>query len=220
MSALCDMALKYLDTQQPKVAAPVDANGLKGCPFCKGTARIAYGWQEGGDYGQDEERYFGECNSCDGRGKSFSVVGRNPRQKDQEEAKKFATEAWNTRPDSREPKAMREAEEVEAKLSYPAVFKYDEIPKGFADLLKEARAKNIEVIRDALQSKGCALPEYTEAGGLIADSWQMVPTLLTARMLDQGLTMMRHAPDAGAGTQKLKQAWHAMLSAAPHPSKD
>lgn len=55
------------------------------------------------------------------------------------------------------------AEMIEALLKYPAVFKYDEMPKEFAELLKLARIKNRQIIAEAIATERGHVARMREA---------------------------------------------------------
>lgn len=137
--------IKASDTQPPKVAAPVDANGLKGCPFCGNNVNIIQPTSRSG--------YRAYCFHC-----VFQTMHFESQDK--------LIVYWNTRPDSREPKGMRGASEWVQEIMHPVFIAEEQStvdPQKGLDELAVTKSENIKIIRaiqrDALQSKGCALPD-------------------------------------------------------------
>lgn len=177
---ICTMALAYLDTQPPKAAAPVDANGdwpedfshengnyfclcavckkqftghkrrvvcklctntpepkapvddngPKGCPFCDGKASTPY-------FSEKYKGFVVDCVNIDCRVNPITPPCG---------CKEAAIEAWNTRPDSREPKAMLD-EMAEEFLEGDKFFKLG-YALGKKDAL-QSNDRNVKAMRNA-----------------------------------------------------------------------
>lgn len=145
---LCDMALAYLDTQPPKVAAPVDANAIY---YLKSIKRNL-----------DELKEFTTMLiELKGHGIASEAHADNRDWLDcfiDEHERKLQS------PDSREPKAMREAEEWNHDDCWTT------IPFDRVKIIRKIQ-------QDALQSKVCALPEWQPSENIPKDGQRFLARL-------------------------------------------